>query len=329
MSRIQLAQGSGGEESQQLIRNLFIKHFSNPILDELDDAAILDCGTIAVSTDTFTVSPLQFPGGDIGKLAIAGSVNDVAMRAAQPAYLTVGFVIEEGLEIALLEQIVASMSRELQVSGAQIVSGDTKIVPRGAVDQLLINTTAIGRVKGLCGVSRIESADQLLLSGPIAEHGACIYAAREEIAISGLQSDCRTLWPAVSALLEAGITIHAMRDATRGGLAAVLNEWSEQRSRELWLEEGAVPLSDAVRGFAEILGIDPFSLACEGAFVIALPASASARAITALQNAGHPQATMIGWVGGVSSAPRVVLQSAYGTERLLEYPVGEILPRIC
>lgn len=329
MSRIQLAQGSGGRENQQLIRDLFLKYFSNPILDQLDDAAVVDCGTTAVSTDTFTVHPLEFSGGDIGKLAVAGTTNDVAMRAACPEYLSVGFIIEEGLETQLLERIVASMSRELQLCSARIITGDTKVVPRGAVDQLMINTTGFGAVRADCSVKRIAQGDHILLSGPIAEHGACIYAAREEIAIEGLKSDCQSLWPAVKALLDHAVPIHAMRDATRGGLAAVLNEWAEQSSTRLVIREDAIPISDAVKGFTEILGIDPYILACEGAFLLALPAESSSLAIDILHRAGHPQAIMIGQVEKAENGPQVILESAYGTQRLLDFPYGEILPRIC
>ncbi len=329
MNRIQLAQGSGGRENQLLIQELFLKYFDNPILAELDDAAVVECATTAVSTDTFTVNPLVFPGGDIGKLAIAGTTNDVAMRAARPEYLSVGFIIEEGLDMELLERIVASMSRELQVTGARIISGDTKVVPRGAVDRLMINTTGFGRVRADCSVKRISPGDHLLLSGPIAEHGACIYALREEIAIDGLRSDCRSLWPAVSALLEENLPLHAMRDATRGGLAAVLNEWAQQSSNSLFIEEKSIPISASVAGFAELLGIDPHTLACEGAFLLALPAAAGRRAVEILRRNGHPEAVLIGRVERKKQRPRVILESAYGTERLLDYPAGEILPRIC
>lgn len=329
MSQIQLAQGSGGRENQQLIHDLFLRYFSNPILDQLDDAAVVECRTTAVSTDTFTVHPLEFSGGDIGKLAIAGTTNDVAMRAARPEYLSVGFIIEEGLDIALLERIVASMSRELAVSGTRIVTGDTKVVPRGAVDQLMINTTGLGEVRADCSVKRIVEGDHILLSGSIAEHGACIYAAREEIAISGLKSDCQSLWPAVRALLNENVPIHAMRDATRGGLAAVLNEWAEQSSTRLVINEEDIPISDPVRGFSEILGIDPYILACEGVFLIALPAESSSEAVRILDSAGHHAAVIVGRVEKSEPGPQVVLKSAYGTERLLDFPYGEILPRIC
>lgn len=329
MNRIQLAHGSGGQENQHLIQELFLRHFSNPILDEMEDAAVLDCGKIAVSTDTFTVSPLEFPGGDIGKLAIAGTVNDLAMRAAKAEYLTTGFIIEEGLETDLLERIIISMSQELKITDARIVSGDTKVVPRGAIDRLMINTTGLGRVVGDCSTRRIANGDLLILSGSIAEHGACIYAEREEIAISGLKSDCCILWPAVNALLSGGVPIHAMRDATRGGLASVLNEWAEQSTKELLIEEQAIPISAAVSGFAEILGIDPLSLACEGAFLLSVPAPSARQTVEILHRSGHPQAAVIGSVVDPDQAPRVILQSPYGTERLLSYPTGEILPRIC
>lgn len=329
MKQIQLSQGSGGLENQQLISDLFIRYFHNPILAELDDAAVVDCQRTAISTDTFTVQPLEFPGGNIGKLAIAGTTNDVSMRAAQPEYLSVGFIIEEGLDLELLERIVVAMSEELRVSGARIITGDTKVVPRGAIDQLMINTTGFGRVLADCGVRRISPGDDLVLSGPIAEHGSCIYALREEIAISGLRSDCRGLWPAVKALLDAQLPLHAMRDATRGGLAAVLNEWVRQSGCDLLIEEQRIPVSAAVSGFAEILGIDPYILAGEGVFVLALPAANSHRAVEVLHRNGHPQAAVIGRVAATTGEPQVILESLYGTRRRLDYPAGEILPRIC
>ena len=329
MERIQLAHGSGGLENQQLIRTLFVEKFGNAILDEQDDAAVLEVGKIAVSTDAFTVKPLFFPGGDIGRLAVAGTANDVAMRGAEPLYLTVSFIIEEGFELPRLREIVASMADELEQGGLQVVTGDTKVVPRGAIDGVMVTTTGIGRVLRDCSVKRIRPGDRLLVSGPVAEHGACIFAAREEISVTGLVSDCRNLWPAVRPLLEQDLPVHAMRDATRGGLSAVLNEWAGQSGCELLIEEQRIPVSEQVAGFTELLGLDPYVLACEGVFLLAVAEEGSRRVLELLHAAGQPQATLIGRVGARAATPRVVLTSAYGTERLMEYPSGEILPRIC
>ncbi len=329
MNRIQLAHGSGGLENQQLIQKLFIHTFHNSILATMDDAAVLDTGTIAISTDSFTVSPLFFPGGDIGKLAVAGTVNDVAMRGAQPQYLTAAFIIEEGLEINILEKIVASMGKELNLTGVKVVTGDTKVVPRGTIDQMMITTTGLGKLIRNCSVSRIQTGDHIVISGSIARHGACIYAAREEISISGLVSDCRSLWPAVEPLLQQELAIHAMRDATRGGISAVLNEWAQQTGQNLVITESAIPISSEVSGFSEILGIDPYILACEGVFLLAVAPHDSQRVVESLHRSGHEQTTVIGSITEKSVRPAVILQSDYATERLLEYPSGEILPRIC
>ncbi len=329
MDTIQLAHGSGGLESQQLIRDLFFSAFDNPVLAGCEDAALINGGQLAVSTDSFTVSPLFFSGGDIGKLAVAGTLNDVAMRGACPEYLTVAFIIEEGIKVNTLARIVESMKAELLITGAQVVAGDTKVVPRGAIDQLMINTTGFGTMINDCNTRRITAGDHVIISGSIARHGACIFAAREEIGIKGLSSDCCTLWPAIAPLLEAGLGIHAMRDATRGGISAVFNEWAQQTGLTFALHQDEIPVSSEVRGFAEILGIDPYVLACEGVFVVAVAPSDSAAVMDLLHRHGHPQAALVGEVETTITAPAVMLHSAYGTRRRMEYPCGEILPRIC
>ena len=329
MDTIQLSHGSGGLENQQLIRQLFFSAFDNPILAESEDAALINGGTLAVSTDSFTVSPLFFPGGDIGKLAVAGTLNDVAMRGARPQHLTVAFIIEEGLKMNTLASIVNSMRKELSISGAQVIAGDTKVVPRGTIDQLMINTTGFGPIVRDCNTRRIAGGDHLIISGDIARHGACIFAAREEIAITGLTSDCCSLWPAIAPLHEADLDIHAMRDATRGGISAVFNEWAQQTGLTFALLQDAIPVSSEVRGFAEILGIDPYILACEGVFVLAVAPQDSATVIELLHRHGHPQAALVGEVKMTQGTATVQLHSAYGTKRRMEYPSGEILPRIC
>jgi len=329
MDTIQLAHGSGGLENQQLIRELFFTAFDNPILADCEDAALINGGTLAVSTDSFTVSPLFFPGGNIGKLAVAGTLNDVAMRGARPQHLTVAFIIEEGLKLNTLTSVVRSMKEELSITGALVIAGDTKVVPRGAIDQLMINTTGFGSIVSDCNTRRIAAGDHVIISGNIARHGACIFAAREEIAIKGLTSDCCSLWPAIAPLLAAGLGIHAMRDATRGGISAVFNEWAQQTGLSFVLRQNDIPVSSEVRGFAEILGIDPYILACEGVFVLAVAPQDSATVIDLLHRHGHPQATLVGTVEGAHQQPTVLLHSAYGTKRRMEYPSGEILPRIC
>lgn len=326
---IQLAHGSGGLENQQLIHELFFSAFDNPVLAACEDAALIDMGKMAVSTDSFTVTPLFFAGGDVGKLAVAGTLNDVAMRGARPQYLTAAFIIEEGLDMDILRRVVASMKAELAATGARIIAGDTKVVPRGAVDELMINTTGFGTLVKDCHAGRIAAGDHVIISGDIARHGACIFAAREEIAISGLTSDCCSLWPAIAPLLEADLDIHAMRDATRGGISAVFNEWAQQTGLTFNLRQDDIPVSSEVRGFAEILGIDPLILACEGVFILAVAPEDSTAVLNLLHRHGHPRAALVGVVESSPEPATVLLHSAYGTRRRLEYPSGEILPRIC
>ena len=254
--QIQLSHGGGGEETNSLIHDLFYRYFSNDVLTAAEDAAVLNVkNQIAFTTDSFTVSPIFFNGGNIGKLAIAGTVNDLAMMGAKPLYLSASFMIEEGFSFDELETIVRSMAEELKVSGAKIVCGDTKVVPKGAVDQIFINTSGIGDIlKVGISASSINEGDVIIVSGDVGRHGAAILMEREGLGISGdLQSDCTTLWPAVKALIDAKVNISAMRDATRGGLSAVLNEWAVQSSVCLEIEEASVPVDEAVQGICELL----------------------------------------------------------------------------
>jgi hydrogenase expression/formation protein HypE len=227
---IVLAQGNGGEENGELISKIFYKHFKNDILEKSEDAAIIDGGRLAFTTDSFTVSPIFFDGGDIGKLSICGTCNDLAMMGAKPTYMTCAVIVEEGFLVADLEKIVRSMKKELDINGAVIVCGDTKVVPRGAVDKIFINTTGVGVVqKSGISSNSVSISDTIIISNQIGKHGATIFANREGMDFSSaLQSDCASLWPLVEKLLAEGIAITAMRDATRGGVAAVLNEWAKQ-----------------------------------------------------------------------------------------------------
>lgn len=330
MKSIELSHGGGGVQMNRLIHDLFFRHFGNEILLRGEDAAVLQMeGPLALTTDGFTVAPIFFPGGNIGKLAIAGTVNDLAMMGAQPQYLACSFIIEEGFPHAELEQIVRSMADELAVSGARIVCGDTKVVPRGAADGLFITTSGVGSIKAP-GISAgaIRPGDAILVSRDVGCHGACILMARDGLQLhSGLESDCATLWPLVQALLAEGIVPHALRDATRGGLSAVLNEWALASQVGLALSEAAVPVSDPVRGLCELYGFEPFDLANEGTLVMALPAELAPAAEAVLQRF-NGQAACIG--EAVAAHPgKVVLTSAWGSRRYLELPQGELLPRIC
>ncbi len=325
---ISLSCGNGGRENNALIRDVFYEAFGNEILAKSEDAAPISADTV-VSTDSFTVDPLFFPGGDIGKLSICGSCNDVAMMGAWPEFITTAFIIEEGFLLRDLQTITASMQQQLRINGTKVISGDTKVVPKGSVDKLFINTTAIGR-RRIGGISahNINAGDAIIISRDIGAHGAAIFAAREEIDLqSSLQSDCASLYPAVEALLEAGIKPKAMRDATRGGVAAVLNEWALASGVRIDLNEADVPVSDAVGGICEILGFDALNLANEGTFVLAVEQKQAETVLQILRQS--PQSTNAALAGYAQNGSGVVLHSAFGTQKPLDMPSGEILPRIC
>lgn len=329
MKLIKLAHGNGGEENNELISKVFYKAFANEILEKNEDAAIIENGNLAFCTDSFTVSPLFFAGADIGKLCICGTCNDLAMMGARPKYLTCSVIIEEGFSFQELEKIVDSMKKELQINGVIVVSGDTKVVPKGAVDKIFINTSGIGEVlMPNISSNNITQGDLILVSGDIGRHGATIFASREGIELDGdLQSDCKSLFPVVKELIDNNIKIKALRDATRGGVAAVLNEWAKQSSVNIEIEEEKIPVSDIVNGLCEMLGFEATALANEGTFVLAIEQSDSQKALKILQK--HNQfATIIGTAKD-SKDKRVVLKSAWGTSRYLDLPTGELLPRIC
>jgi len=328
---ITLAQGNGGEENNELITRVFYSAFKNDILEKSEDAAVIHNGELAFSTDSFTVSPLFFPGGDIGKLAVCGTCNDLAMMGARPKYLTCAVIIEEGFSIRELEKIVRSMKKELEINGAVIVSGDTKVVPKGSVDKIFINTTGIGEIvyKGI-SANKVSQNDLILVSRDIGRHGATIFAAREGIELSTtLESDCASLSAQVQALISAGVKITALRDATRGGVSAVLNEWAKQSDVCIEIEEEKVPVSEEVYGICEMLGFEALSLANEGTFVLAIPKEDAEKAIGVLKDFENSSNAVV--IGHVSDAyvGKVILNSAYGTRRFLDVPTGELLPRIC
>jgi len=331
MDKILLAHGGGGEETQKLIKELFFKYFSNPTLEAMEDSATFEVkGKTAFTIDGFTVSPIFFPGGDIGKLAVAGTVNDLAAVGARPLYLAVSFVIEEGLPFEELEKVVRSMAETAKKAGVQIVTGDTKVVPRGAADKLFITASGVGEVvrEGI-SARNLSPGDKIIVSGTVGDHGACIFALREGLEFEGLKSDCAPLWDLVEPLLKEGVKVKAMRDPTRGGLAAVLNEWAQASKVGIFVEEEKIPLDERVLGLCEFLGIEPYNLASEGKMVIAVAPEDAERALEILRS--HPLGQKAALIGEVREKPagRVVIKTPYGVERFLEPPSGEILPRIC
>jgi len=329
--QISLAMGNGGEENNELISKVFYKAFENEILAKSEDAAVIEDGKLAFSTDSFTVSPLFFPGGDIGKLAVCGTCNDLAMMGATPKYLTCSVIIEEGFSTRELEKIVRSMKKELANNGAIVVSGDTKVVPRGSVDKIFINTTGIGHIqKEGISSNKINQDDVILVSRDIGRHGATIFAAREGIELSSdLQSDCASLTHQVQALIEAGVQITALRDATRGGVSAVLNEWAKQSNICIEVQEESIPVSEEVYGICEMLGFEAVNLANEGTFVLAVKKEDENKALEVLH--GFENSNNACKIADVSDAyvGKVILLSAHGTKRFLDTPTGELLPRIC
>ena len=327
---ITLAMGNGGEENNELIKEIFYKAFKNDILAKSEDAAVLDGGfKIAMSTDSFTVSPIFFNGSDIGKLSICGTCNDLAMMGAKPKYLTLGIIIEEGFSTRDLQKIVRSMKKELEINGAIVVSGDTKVMPKGTVDKIIINTTGIGEVL-YDGISsnNVSEDDTILVSRDIGCHGATIFAAREGIELeSELKSDCASLYPVVKKLIDEGVKITALRDATRGGVAAVLNEWAKQSDVCIEVDEQSIPVSQEVYGMCEMLGFEATALANEGTFVLAIKKEDTQKALAILKEF-NPHAKEIAKVTQTHKQ-RVILNSSYSTQRFLDTPTGELLPRIC
>jgi len=363
-TKILLAHGSGGQLSHELVERLFLKHFDNPILARLDDAAVLQAGKwaslqvgdlptcrladfrLAFTTDSYVVSPIFFPGGDVGKLAVCGTINDLATSGAVPLYLSAGFIIEEGLELADLEQVVVSMATTAQAAGVQIVTGDTKVVDRGKADRLFINTAGIGVVPiGMeLGGDQVRPGDAVILSGTIGDHGMTIMSQREGLRFdSPLVSDCAPLHGLVAAMLDAlspppqswggagggGRAIHCLRDPTRGGLATTLNEVASKSGVGIEIEERIIPVRDAVRATCELLGFDPLYVANEGKLVAFVAPIAADVVLAAMRAHEYGQEAAI--IGRVTAehAGRVVLHTTLGTRRIVGMLVGEQLPRIC
>lgn len=333
-NHITLAHGGGGRHMQQLLETMFLPAFSNPLSESCHDSAVLSFGEVklAFTTDSYVVQPLFFPGGDIGTLAINGTVNDLAMSGARPIYLSAGFILEEGLPMETLERIVQSMQQASAAAGVQLVTGDTKVIDKGKGDGLFINTAGIGVVEHDLSIvpASVEPGDAVLLSGDIGRHGMAIMAMREGLEFeSMIESDCAAVYPLVQALLEAGITIHCLRDLTRGGLTSALVEIAEAAHLHLHLDERAIPVREDVRGACEVLGLDPMSVANEGRFVCFVPEAETADVLTIMRNLALGEESCR--IGEVTAHPagRVTLQSQIGVDRIVEMLSGEQLPRIC
>ncbi|MDH5428752.1 MAG: hydrogenase expression/formation protein HypE [Nitrospirota bacterium] len=335
---IRLAHGGGGRLMQQLIQEIFLEAFSNSYLNTLQDSAVLPAqdGRLAMTTDSYVVQPLFFPGGDIGSLAVHGTINDLAMMGGNPRYLSAGFILEEGLPITTLKQVVSSMAKTAQDCGVQIVCGDTKVVDRGKGDQIFINTTGLGVIPQSVdiGPHRLTPGDRIIVSGDLGAHGMAVLSQRQGLEFSGnLRSDSAPLHTVIADLLNHHITIHCLRDLTRGGLASALNELATAGPRTMTIEESRIPIGEPVRGACEILGLDPLYVANEGRFVMFLPPEDVDKALSLLhQHAVSQEAAVIGEIGVTPSTPNqtlVTLQTRYGTHRILDLLSGEQLPRIC
>lgn len=332
--RILLAHGSGGTLMRELIEDVFMHDFDDDILSRADDAAIVDLppGRVAMSTDTYVVSPLRFPGGDIGRLAICGTVNDVATAGATPLYLSVGFILEEGFEVAELRHILVSMRDAAAEAGVRIVTGDTKVVEKGHGDGCYINTAGVGVVReGLdLSASHCRPGDVVLLSGTLGDHGIAVISTREGLEFgTDVVSDAAPLNHLIAAVLDAAPGTRCFRDPTRGGLASTLNEFATASGVCVTVEEDAVPVRDQVRGACEMLGYDVYQVANEGKMVAIVPAEESTAALEAMR--GAPYGADAAVIGEVSEGPssKVYVRTSFGSRRIMDMLVGEQLPRIC
>lgn len=333
--RVLLGHGSGGKLSAQLLKDRFLPHLANPALAALGDAALVTVrgGELAVSTDTFVVNPIEFAGGNIGSLAVHGTLNDLAMMGAEPVCLTAGFILEEGLPFDVLDRVVAAMGQAARAAGVPVVTGDTKVVERGKADRMFINTTGLGlrRAEWVPGPDQGRVGDKVLVSGPLGRHGMAIMAQREAIGFeSPIESDSATLWPLVKLLLERlGSDVHVLRDPTRGGLASALNEIAAASRIGVALDERAIPIPGTVAAACDMLGLDPLYVANEGVFAALVAPARAEEAVTLLRS--HPLGAGAALVGEVAADHPgfVILRTGLGGTRVVDLLPGDQLPRIC
>ncbi len=333
--QIVMGHGSGGKMSHDLVARMFLPSFDNPALRAGDDAGVVQpnmCSRLAISTDSHVVAPLFFPGGDIGRLAVCGTVNDVAVMGAMPLYLTAGFILEEGLQLAVLERVVRSMRTAAEEAHVEIVAGDTKVVQRGKADGLYINTTGVGTV--LAGVemggARARPGDVVILSGPIGDHGIAVLSARGELGLEAdVRSDVAPLNHLVAAMLEASDQIHVLRDPTRGGVATTLNEIARQSGVGIVLKEEAIPVRPAVSAACEMLGFDPLYIANEGKLIVVAAREDAAQVLRVMRASRYGEEAVL--IGEVRAEPknRVLMKTVIGSTRVVDVLAGEMLPRIC
>jgi len=331
--KILLAHGSGGKLSHELVEKSFVKALANPLLAKLNDSAVFDfSGRLAFTTDSYVVSPIFFPGGDIGKLAVCGTVNDLAMSGARPLYLSLSFIIEEGLPQSDLNQIVNSIQKAAREARVEVVTGDTKVVHKGSADKLFVNTAGVGIIPEGVDISgdKARPGDRVILSGTIGDHGIAVLSQREGLSFSTrLESDCAPLGDLVAEMLNASPNIHCLRDPTRGGLATSLNELAKQSKVSIRIEEEKIPVREEVMAACEMLGLDPLYVASEGKLVAIVPAEDADKVLTAMRENNYGKgAAIIGEVR-VENPGRVVMKTILGTSRIVDMLVGDLLPRIC
>jgi len=331
MKNITLGHGSGGKLSQDLIKNIFLKKFGNSTLNNLEDAAVI-AGRHCFTTDSYVVRPLFFPGGDIGKLAVCGTVNDLAVMGAKPLAVSVAMIIEEGLDVEVLEKIAGSISEAAREAGVSVVTGDTKVVEKGKADKIFINTSGVGIMR--CGIrpsaSKIRPGDKLIINGTLGDHSIAILSARGELGFEAqVKSDCAPLSGLIQDILKASKSVRFMRDLTRGGLATVLNEVAENAAFGISINEKDIPLNEATKAGCELLGFDPLYLANEGKIAIFVPEKHAQRVLAAMRKNTYGKNAQVIGEATTDRKGKVILNTLAGGRRIVDMPVADQLPRIC